>query len=453
MAAQGGGPTRALADFIVGASAAELPGWALHEAKRTLINILGIAVSATRYEPAGIVGAWVRRQGGNPAAGVIGTDIRTGTFNAALANGYLAHLEDYDDTHLPTILHPSAPVWPAVLAAAEETGASGLDTLAAFALGAETACRVAMSVYPWHYDQGWHVTGTAGLFGAVAGAGRVHGLDGARMTHALGVGGTHASGVRELLGTHGKALHPGHAASTGLQAAELAAQGFTGPEDILAGRRGFWAILSAGGHSEEALLGGLGERWELRNNGLKPFANGIVSHPIQDGVIRLRNEHALKPGDVAGISLGVHPLVLELMNRPVVRTGLEGKFSFQHCAAAALVDGAGHDAQFTDAKAADPDIARIRGAVTGEVEDAVAEDQARVRVHLADGRTLETFVEHAIGTPQNPMSDAALEAKFTALATEVFPTDQAARLLDAAWNLDRAPGVAALMRLAAAQSG
>ena len=109
MAAQAAGPTRALAGFIVAASAADLPGWTLHEAKRTLINILGIAVSATRYEPAGILTAWVRRQGGNPAARVIGTDIRTGTFNAALANGYLAHLEDYDDTHLPTILHPSAP--------------------------------------------------------------------------------------------------------------------------------------------------------------------------------------------------------------------------------------------------------------------------------------------------------------------------------------------------------
>ena len=123
----------------------------------------------------------------------------------------------------------------------------------------------------------------------------------------------------------------------------LAKAGFTSADDILGGRRGFWAVLSAAGNSEEQLLGGLGERWELANNGLKPYANGVVSHPIQDAVIQLRNEHGLRPEQVTAIHARVNPLVLELMDRPQPRRGLEGKFSFQHCAAAALVDGAGHD--------------------------------------------------------------------------------------------------------------
>src|SRR3546814_633497 len=115
----------------------------------------------------------------------------------------------------------------------------------------------------------------------------------------------------------------------------------TANPEILAGRRGFWAVLSPNGHSEEELLGGLGERWELKRNGLKPYANGVVSHPIQDGVIALRNEHGLTPDQVEGIALRVCYLVPELMNRAEPETGLQAKFSFQHCAAAALVDGAG----------------------------------------------------------------------------------------------------------------
>ena len=447
---QATGATKTVATFIVNAPTRSLPDWTLREAKRTLLNVLGISLSASRYEPAARILEWVRRQGGAGRATLIASGGRTGTYYAALSNGYLAHLEDYDDTHLPTVLHPSAPVWPAVLAVAEDSGASGLDTLAAFAIGAEVACRVAMSTHPKHYDLGWHITGTAGIFGSAAGASRLLGAGVGAVADALGVAGTHASGVREMLGTDAKALHPAHAAAQGVQAAELSAAGFSGPADIFGGRRGFWAVLAPEGHSEEQLTGALGEHWELANNGLKPYANGVVSHPIQDGVIELRNAHSIAPEQVMAIRLRVHPLVEELMGRPAVSRGLEGKFSYRHCAAAALVDGAGHDAQFTDAKVADPDIARLRGIIATQVDEAVAEDQAHVAIDLADGRTVETFVEHATGSPQNPMSDETLQRKFSDLATEVLPSSQANALLEAVWRLDEAPNVDEVMRLTSA---
>jgi len=189
------------------------------------------------------------------------------------------------------------------------------------------------------------------------------------------------------------------------------------------------------------LLGELGDRWELKMNGLKPYANGVVSHPLQDAVIELRNAHSLQPDEVASIEARVHPLVLELMNRAEPRRGLEGKFSFQHCAAAALVDGAGHHAQFSDAKVADPVIASLRAKVSATVDAAVEEDEVYVTIVLKDGRRLETHVEHATGSPQNPMSDLVLRAKYDALAGEILGAAHAAKLWQAVWTLDEAPDV------------
>jgi 2-methylcitrate dehydratase PrpD len=242
-------------------------------------------------------------------------------------------------------------------------------------------------------------------------------------------------------------MHPAKAASNGLQAAVLAKAGFTGPDDVIGGRRGFWAVLSAAGHDEAQLLGGWGERWELANNGLKPYANGVVSHPLQDAVIKLRNEYGLKPDDVTAINAKVHPLVLELMNRADPRRGLEGKFSFQHCCAAALVDGAGHDAQFTDAKVVDPVISAIRAKVTAEIDQSMTEDSVRLVITLADGRSVETYVEHATGSPENPMSDEVLETKYSALAGQIIGKKQADELLSAVWGLDRAADVGQVAKL------
>lgn len=441
--------TQSLASFIVDTRTDDLPEWSLNEAKRTLINILAVSLSASTSAGSRMLMDWAAGEAAAPKTTIIGSALRTSASNAALLNGFLAHIQDYDDTHFPTVLHPTAPVWPAVLAAAEERGTSGRETLAAFVLGAETACRVAMSVHPWHYDMGWHITGTAGVFGAAAGVGRILNLDAGQMNMAIGAGGTFAAGVREVFGSHAKALHPAKAASNGLQAAYLAQYGFTGADDIIGGRRGFWEVLSPNGHSEEALLGEFGTRWELANNGLKPYANGVVSHPIQDAVIELRNTHNLEAEDVASIEARVHPLVLELMNRPEPKRGLEGKFSFQHCAAAALVDGAGHDAQFSDERVANPVIASVRARVSATVDESMREDEVHLSINLNDGTTLSIYVEHATGSPDNPMTNEALETKYRDLATEVFDRSRADDLLAAVWALDTAADVSEVVRLMA----
>lgn len=314
------------------------------------------------------------------------------------------------------------------------------------------ACRIALSVHPWHYDAGWHITGTVGGFGAAAAASRLLGLDEQRTAEALGLAGTHAAGVRDAFGTNGKALHAGHAATSGLRAAFLTRAGFTGPDEILEGRRGFWAVLSPDGHDASVIraAGDSAGGWELLHNGLKPFANGVVSHPLQQAVVELRNRHSILPDQVTAIEARVHPLVLELMNRPEPALGLEGKFSHQHCAAAALADGAGHEAQFSDERVRDPRIAALRRLVRASVDQAAAEDEVHVTIRIASGEAHSIHIEHATGSPENPMTDAQLEAKFRALAGEVFHPERAEALLEAAWHLDEAPDLAAFAALAGA---
>jgi 2-methylcitrate dehydratase PrpD len=378
-------------------------------------------------------------------ATVLGTGGRTTAFNAALGNGYLGHLQDYDDTHLPSILHPSSVVWPAVLAASETKTRTGLEALTAFILGAEAACRVAMSVHPWHYAAGWHITGTVGAVGAAAGSARSLGLPTEATLEALGLSLTSTGGIREGFGSMAKALNAARAASSGLQAAELAAEGFTAAPDVLGGRRGFWAVLSPGGHRESALLDGLGVRWELGQNGLKPFANGVVAHPLEDAMIRLRRDFALRPDDVTSIHARVHPLVLELMDRPRPVTGLEAKFSFQHCAAVALIHGSAHDAQFDDAVVTDPVVTALRDKVTAKPDSSISEDGVVVHVERVHGPALEIEIEHAVGSAGNPLSDDALEDKYRALVEPRLGSAQATSLLERCWHLETAKDVSGVL--------
>ena len=155
--------TQSLAEFVMSTDRESLPAWSIHEAKRTLLNMLAISLSASKSDGASIILDWAREECATEHASVIGANLKTSMSTAALVNGFLCHLQDYDDTHFPTILHPTAPVWPSVLALSERLGISGYDTLSAFVLGAETACRVAISVHPWHYDQGWHIIYMVGV--------------------------------------------------------------------------------------------------------------------------------------------------------------------------------------------------------------------------------------------------------------------------------------------------
>jgi len=438
------GITQTLAEFAATTSYKGLPANVVHEAKRDIINLIGVALYASVDPSLKILLDMFDAEGGKPRAGIWGTGRRTTLANAALANGWTGHLEDYDDTHFPTIIHPSAPTVPAAWALAEANGSSGRDVIAAVALGIEVCCRLGVSMHPWHYDEGWHITGTMGVFGSAVAAGRLNGLSAAEITAAMGIAGTQASGLRENFGTMTKPLHAGRAAEAGVVAALLAKGGFTATTAIVEGRRGVAEVMSPGRELARA-TDKLGQHWELFQNGLKPYSCGVVSHPALDAAIAIHNRPGFNPAEVAGIEAFVHHLVPELMGRPSPSTGLECKFSSQHCMAVGLVDGAGYPDQYSDAKAADPLISSVRSKVKLSVTPGTAEDAIRLVVTMNDGSVIEERVEHASGSPENPLSDDKVNAKFMTMARRAMSETDAKAVLDRLWRLDEAKTVVGLV--------
>lgn len=439
--------TRTLARFLVEHRADAIPERVRHEAARSLLNWMGCAVGGSRHETVERALAALAPFSGPAEATVLGRGERLDIMLAALMNGITSHTFDFDDTHLKTVIHPSGPVAAAILALAERRPVSGREFLHAFILGVETECRIGNSIYPDHYDVGWHITGTAGVFGAAAAAGRLLGLNEQQMTWALGTAATQASGLREMFGTMCKPFHPGNAARNGLMSALLAQQNFTSSNQGIEAKRGFAHVLATAFKPQE-ITERLGETWEVVLNTYKPFACGIVIHPTIDGCIQLRNEHKLAAEDIAAIALKAHPLVLELTGKRTPQVGLEGKFSVYHSAAVAIIHGAAGEAQYTDACVRDPRVSALRDRVTASADPGVHEDQVRITITLKDGRTLEKSVAHAIGSLERPMSDADLEAKFRSLAHGVLSNAETDRLIRLCWDVGALPQAAEVARAA-----
>lgn len=442
--------TRRLAEFAAALDVHATPPAVLHQAKRCLVDWLGVTLAGSQDASAVSVREAAAALAPESAAWVVGHPVRTGVLVAALANGVAAHVLDYDDTFNPghTTVHGSAPVWPAVFAAAELAPTDGRTALSAFVGGFETACRVGLAAGREHYDIGWHVTGTVGHLGASVAAGRVLGLSADQLVSALGTGATQAAGLKNVYGSMGKSLHPGKAASDGVLSAVLTRAGFTSSPDAVEGRRGFLDVLTTAAVPERALEG-LGETWTLLEDGFKAYACGSLTHPSIDGVLALRAEHGLAPDDVAHVDVDVHEYVISTTGRTRPTTGLEGKFSIYHCVAVALVDGAARLRQFTDERVQDPQVVDLRSRVRVHEDSSRAKDAAGVRITLHDGRVLTREVAHNKGTPGNPMTDAEVEEKFLDLATPVVGEQAAADLLRTCWDLERLDDVTTLLAAAA----
>lgn len=415
------------------------------EAKRSFMNWLGVAVGGCQHEAVEIALATVTEFSGPREATVLGRSERLDIMHAALINGISSHVFDFDDTHLKTVIHPSGPVAAALLALAERMPISGPDFLNAFVLGVEVECRIGNAVYPSHYDVGWHITATTGVFGAAAAVGKLLRLGERQMIYALGIAATQASGLREMFGTHCKPFHPGHAAKNGLLAAFLAQKNFTSSEQPIEGKRGFANVLATA-QNYAAITEGLGETYEILLNSYKPFACGIVIHPTIDGCIQLRNEYGLKADMIKAIVLTTHPLVLELTGKTSPRTGLEGKFSVYHSAAVAIIDGASREAQYSDEKVADPLVVGLREKVTAVADRSIHEDAVKIKVILQDGRVIEKFVAHAIGSVERPMTTANLAEKFRELGGAILPAGQVETLLDHCGRLEELSDVSIVAR-------
>jgi 2-methylcitrate dehydratase PrpD len=427
--------TRTLARYVVSTKPSDLPASVRKEAARTLLNWVGCTLGGSRHETVDIAISAMAPFSGPAQASILGRKERLDILNAALINGISSHVLDYDDTHSRNIIHPAGPVISAILALSEHHPVSGNEFVNALVLGVDAECRIGNSVYPKHYDVGWHITGTAGVFGAAAASGKLLGLSEQQMLWALGLAATQPVGLQEMFGSMTKSFHPGRAAQNGLTAALLASKNFTSSEQSLEAKYG-WANVVSAAHNYDDITKRLGESFEISKNTYKPFACGVVMHPTIDGCIQLRNENKLSADEIDRIELRVHPLVMQLTSKKSPQTGLEGKFSIYHAASVALVEGSGGIEQFSDRAVRDRTIASLRDRVSTVVDSSLHEDQVRIAVVTKSGRRLEKFVEHAVGSLDHPMSDKDLEAKFTGLANGVLPPERQRKLMDLCWSVE-----------------
>jgi 2-methylcitrate dehydratase PrpD len=438
--------TRALAHYLVTASYGDLPANVRKEGVRTLLNWIGVAIGGSRHQTVDIAVAALAPFSGPAQASLFGRRERFDIMNAAFINGVSSHIFDYDDTHLKTIIHPAGPVASAIIAYSEMQPVSGKDFLNALVLGVETECRIGNSVYPNHYDVGWHITGTAGVFGSAAAIGKLLKLNEQQMVWALGLAASQPVGFRESFGSMNKSFNPGRAASNGIFAAMLASKNFTSSDGMIEAKRG-WANAISTKQDYNEILGDLGKRYEATLNTYKPFACGIVMHPAIDAAIQLRNENKLTADQIERVDLKVHPLVLELTGKKTPHEGLEGKFSIYHAVAIALVEGAAGQKQFSDRAVNDPTVVALRSKVVPVVTPGIEAAQVDLTVVLKDGRQLHRYIERAIGSVEVPMTDEQLETKFSGLAEGIIPAPMIRRVMDACWNVESLSSAAEIAKM------
>src|SRR5580700_2122448 len=400
--------TAKLASWIVSNRIETVPEDVRHEARRAIVNYLGCALGGSRDETVDLAIEALGPYSGAATATILGRAERLDPLHAALMNGISSHVHDFDDTTPKNYMHPSSPVASALFAYASANAVSGRDFMEAFITGFEAEMRIGNAVYPAHYDVGWHITGTAGVFGAAAAIGKLLGLARHQMVWNIGLAATQAAGIREMFGSMAKSFHPGRAAQNGYAAALLAQAGFTAGEHGLEGPRGFAAVQAAT-YDLSKITAGLDTEYELRANTYKPFPCGIVNHPTIDGAIQIHDEHRRAPESIVAVRLRVAPLVLDLCNQTNITKGLQGKFSVYHGAAVGLVRGKAGIQEYTDEAVNNPAVKRVRELATAVSDAAITEDQAQIEVELTSGEKLIRFVEKSLGNIHRPQTDEQLE--------------------------------------------
>jgi 2-methylcitrate dehydratase PrpD len=439
--------TKTLCGHLAAAQFGDLGAAAISEARRGVLDWIGCALAGSGHRTVSTLLSVLQETSGRPQATVFGRKMKLGLLDAPLANGQMGHVLDYDDTHMGgVVLHTSSPVLAALLALAERTPVSGADFMLAYAAGFEVGVRTGRTA-PGHHKGGWHLTGTLGTIAAGAASGKLLKLDTQRLTYTFGIAATQSAGMQQNRGTMCKSFHAGKAASNGVLAALLAERGFDSTQEIIEGKKGFCRIYSDVAEPEQ-LTAGLGQGWMIESNGHKPYACGVVLHPLIDAIVALRDREAIDPASVSEIGLRVHPLVLAITGVVEPSTGLQSKFSTLHSAAVALIDGTAGVAQYSDAKAIDPAVAALRRKVKAVADDTLRKDEAYAAITAA-GKRHEVHIAHASGTADNPMSDAAIAAKFLANATPVIGRERAERAQAFVGSLETQPDVRELIALLA----
>jgi 2-methylcitrate dehydratase PrpD len=448
---------RTLGEWAAPLRAEDIPAAVRADAALRVLDTIGCALAGAREEHAPSVMALASRWGGPGLSTIWGTTLKAAPPQAALANGALAHGLDFDDTHTDSVCHASAVLVPAVLALAESERLSGRDALTALVAGYEAMIRIGMAAPGRFHERGWHATAVCGPFGAALAAGHCMGLDAGRLTSALGIAASMASGVMEFLedGSWVKRLHPGWAAQSGIQAAALASEGFTGPATGLEGRLGFYHAALGEAPDIGKLLENLGDEWETVRSSFKLYPCCHLNHSYLDAVARLKRTEGLRAEEVEEVEClvpaGEVPIVCEpeaAKRQP--RSPYDAKFSLAFCVAAALAGDRVGVGAFSAESIREAPLLALAARVRYTVDPASSYPRTFpgwVKVRLTNGKVLEAREESQRGGPDKPISPDEVVAKFRDNAARLMPEAQAAALESAVLGMEGAPDLAPLLAL------
>ena len=420
----------------------DIPPDVLDRAKQCITDTIATVIFGYDLPWSRIVVAYAEKNGAGGKSRILGPGgAAVHAPAAALANGALAHAFEMDNLTWPsTGVHPGATLLVPGLAVAQERGIGGRELIAAFVAGAEVMIRIGRATHHSNEGRGFHAPGTTGPFGAAVACGRLMGLDAERMRNALGVAGSLACGLMEFArsgtGAMVKRLHLGRAAESGVLAASLAADGFTGPVSVLEGECGFLRVFCGNDFDAQELTRGLGESYATRSIMLKRFPCHITAHTSVQAILDLRAEHGYTGTDVASIHIAGNDKMARVNNIPSPADIMMAQYSIPFCVALAHVRDPRDPRAFDDTALQDPQIRSLAECVTITIaKDRPTALAATVTVTLKDGRVLARSVADFKGTPERLLDRAELREKFLML-TRHCTADDMSQMFDRLQNLE-----------------
>ena len=458
--------TQCTAEFVVKTRYEDLPAEVIELGKKSILDSIGLALAGSKADTAPLVERYVESLGSSRRdAAVIGTSKRYPARFAAFANGVAIHANDFDDTQLAfqrdrvygLLMHPTVAVLPPALAECEKSEVSGKEWMLAYHVGVEVECKIAEALAPRSYEDGFHTTGTCGVFGGTAALAKMRKLDAKKIANAMGIAAANSAGLGVNFGTMTKPFTAGHAAESGVVAVDLAEMGWTASDTVLEAQRGFFQAYG-GGYNPEILMKMLGNPWTMANPGIsiKPYPSGSLTHPGMTKMAQMIRENKIKAEDVESVDVGTNHNNLAALMRHDPKTGLEAKFSMEYCMAALLVYGQAGLGEFTDAAVKKPEaqamIKRIHFYTDPEAEAAGYDKMTTIiKIHLKDGRLLNGRADFGKGSPADPMSYEEVAEKFRLCADFAqWPAAKSKQIVEFVSSLESASDMRMLVALCSA---
>lgn len=439
------GFTQKFSSFCAGTRYDDLPDNVIHEAKRGILDWLGCAIAASDNPKILTFLKTLSQFSGGSGATVIGQNKKISPLDASIINGQMGHFFDYDDTHMGgVVLHTSSPVLAASLALGEKQNKSGKNLILSYVLGFEAGVRVGQTA-PSHHDGGWHLTGTLGTIAAGTAASSLLNLDSVKTSFALGLAATQAAGMQQNRGTMSKSFHAGRAASNGILAALMAYSDYDSSDEIIEGRKGFSKIYSVT-QNYDVLTDSLGEKWMILKNGYKPYACGIVLHPLIEAMIQASKSTNITHNEIEKVEAQIHPHTITITGVENPKTGLKSKFSLTHSAAVGYIERCAGLAQYSDDSALNEEVMSLRKKIIPIPDDNMRKDQCSVTIKYKNSRTETVSITHALGTTENPVSDSFLVEKFTANAEGKLLNAKPAQIAEMIWDMENLENIGGLMQ-------